>query len=63
MTRILKKDDSKEVRQVTWIGLGGNVILSVGKFFAGVFGGSQALVADAIHSASDFVTDVAIIVG
>ena len=63
MTRIAKKDDSSEVRRVTWVGLGWNVVLSVGKFFAGYFGGSQALIADAIHSASDFITDIAIIVG
>ncbi len=63
MTRIAKKDDSSEVRRITWVGLGWNAVLSVGKFFAGYFGGSQALVADAIHSASDFTTDIAIIVG
>jgi cation diffusion facilitator family transporter len=63
MTRIAKKDDSSEVRRVTWVGLGWNVVLSIGKFFAGYFGGSQALVADAIHSASDFMTDIAVIVG
>lgn len=63
MTRIVKQDDSSEVRRITWVGLFWNVMLSVGKFFAGYFGGSQALVADAIHSASDFVTDIVIIVG
>ena len=63
MTRIRKKDDSSEVRSVTLVGLGWNVVLSVGKFFAGYFGGSQALIADAIHSASDFITDIAIIIG
>lgn len=63
MTRIVKHDDSPEVRRITWVGLAWNVMLSVGKFFAGYFGGSQALIADAIHSASDFVTDVAVIIG
>ena len=63
MTRVRKKDNGGDVRKVTWIGLGWNAALSVGKFFAGYFGGSQALVADAIHSASDFITDIAIIVG
>ncbi len=63
MTRIVKKDDSSEVRRVTWVGLGWNAALTVLKFLAGFFGGSQALVADAIHSASDFVTDIAVIVG
>ena len=63
MTRIFKKDDSSDVRHVTLVGLGWNAALSAGKFFAGYFGGSQALVADAIHSASDFITDIAIIIG
>lgn len=63
MTRIVKQDDSAEVRHVTWVGLGWNVALSVGKFFAGFIGGSQALIADAIHSASDFLTDIAVIAG
>ena len=63
MTRVRKKDDSAEVRKVTWVGLGWNAALSVAKFVVGVVGNSQALVADAIHSASDFATDVAVIVG
>ena len=63
MTRVRKKDDSAEVRKVTWVGLGWNAALSVAKFVVGTLGNSQALVADAIHSASDFVTDVAVIVG
>lgn len=63
MTRVRKKDDSGEVRKVTWVGLAWNAVLSVAKFLVGVFGNSQALVADAIHSASDFLTDVAVIVG
>ncbi len=63
MTRVVKKDDGGEVRRVTWVGLAWNVALTLGKFAGGVLGGSQALVADAIHSASDFVTDIAVIVG
>lgn len=63
MTRIFKKDDSSDVRHVTLVGLAWNAALSAGKFVAGYFGGSQALVADAIHSASDFITDIAIIIG
>lgn len=63
MTRVRKKDDSAEVRKVTWVGLGWNAALSVAKLVVGVVGNSQALVADAVHSASDFATDVAVIVG
>ena len=63
MTRVRKKDDSAEVRRVTWIGLGWNAALSVAKFIVGVLGNSQALVADAVHSATDFLTDIVVIVG
>ena len=44
MTRVRKEDNGGDVRRVTWVGLGWNAALSVGKFFAGYFGGSQALV-------------------
>ena len=52
-----------EVRRVTLIGLVANVALSALKFEAGILGNSQAVVADAVHSLSDMVTDVAVLVG
>ena len=45
------------------IGLLGNVATSALKFVAGFIGSSQAVVADAVHSLSDTVTDIAILVG
>lgn len=51
------------VRRVTWVGLVFNLILSGIKMFAGVYGNSQAVAADAIHSLSDTTTDIAVIVG
>ena len=63
MTHILSQDNGSDVRRITWIGLAWNAALSVGKFLAGMFGGSNALIADAVHSASDSATDVAILVG
>ncbi|MCI6590054.1 MAG: cation transporter, partial [Lentisphaeraceae bacterium] len=45
--------------RVTWLSVGVNVVLMVGKFVVGVLGHSAAMVADAVHSASDFVTDFA----
>lgn len=63
MTRIVPKDDGPEVRRVTSIGLAANLLLMIFKFAVGVVGHSQALVADAVHSASDLVSDVAVIVG
>ena len=53
----------KVVRKVTWIGLLVNLFLAGFKFTAGIFGRSQALVADAIHSLTDLTTDIAVIAG
>jgi cation diffusion facilitator family transporter len=52
-----------DVRKVTWIGLLTNIGLSGLKFAAGYFGRSQALIADAIHSLTDTMTDIAVIAG
>ncbi len=51
------------VRKVTWFGLLINLGLAGIKLMAGYFGRSQALIADAIHSLTDTVTDVAVIAG
>ncbi len=52
-----------EVRRITWIGLGINLLLSGLKLAGGILGNSQAIVADAVHSLSDSTTDVAVLVG
>ena len=54
---------AREIRRVTWIGLAVNLALSALKFAAGTLGFSQALIADAVHSLSDSITDGAILVG
>ncbi|MBN2227041.1 MAG: cation transporter [candidate division Zixibacteria bacterium] len=54
---------SRAVQRVTAWGLAVNLLLSAVKFILGVFGNSQALVADGVHSLSDSVTDVVVIVG
>ena len=56
-------DRERKIRKVTWIGLCLNVVLSAVKISAGVFGHSQAVLADGIHSISDTVTDFAVIIG
>ena len=52
----------KSIYKVTWIGSVVNFLLLVFKFIAGILGHSSALVADAVHSLSDFVTDIIVIV-
>lgn len=53
--------DIKLGRKVTWVGFWTNVALAVFKVLAGVFGRSSAMIADGIHSASDLITDIAVI--
>ena len=52
----------KEIYKVTLVGSAGNVALLTFKFIAGVLGHSSAMIADAVHSLSDFVTDVVVLV-
>ena len=52
---------NRQIYKVTLVGGVVNVVLLVFKFVAGIMGHSAAMVADAIHSLSDFVTDVIVI--
>ncbi len=52
----------KEIYSVTLKGTAVNAILIVLKFVAGILGRSSALVADAVHSLSDFISDIVVIV-
>lgn len=52
----------KEIRHVTVLGAVVNVVLTIGKIVAGVVGRSAAMVADGIHSLSDLLSDVVVIV-
>ena len=52
----------KEIYKVTLVGSAGNVVLLTFKFIAGTLGHSAAMMADAVHSLSDFLTDVMVLV-
>lgn len=51
----------KKICEVTYIGGIVNILLIIFKFTAGFLGRSSAMMADAVHSFSDFVTDVIVI--
>lgn len=53
---------TSEIQRITLWGALGNATLTVVKFLAGVLGGSAAMVADAVHSASDLVSDVIVVI-
>lgn len=52
----------KKIYRVTLIGSAVNALLIILKFIAGIFGKSSAMIADAVHSLSDFITDLIVLV-
>ena len=50
-----------EIYRVTLTGIFVNILLSAGKLIAGILGRSGAMLADAIHSISDFATDIIVL--
>lgn len=64
MSEIAKKDNGFKIAE-KWatIGIFGNLFLSVLKFAAGILGNSSAMIADAIHSASDVFASFFVYIG
>ncbi len=52
----------RAIYRVTFIGLVVNLVLAAGKLAAGLIGRSGAMIADAVHSFSDMITDVVVLV-
>lgn len=55
------EERNKRIYKVTAIGSVVNLLLIIFKFAAGILGRSSAMIADAVHSLSDFITDVIVI--
>lgn len=58
----MDKDRQRIISSVTVCGAAANLVLTVIKLIAGIFGKSSAMVADAVHSLSDLVSDVVVLV-
>lgn len=54
---------SQEAKKVTWVGFVINAVLTTFKILAGIQANSAAMVADGVHSLSDFFTDIVVLVG
>lgn len=52
----------KAIYQVTWAESFVNFLLVIFKFIAGILGHSAAMIADAVHSLSDFATDIVVLI-
>lgn len=57
----MKDERTRIAQKVTWVGFFINLILTALKLLAGILGKSTAMIADGVHSLSDFVTDVIVI--
>lgn len=55
--------EQKMIKQVSAVGIFGNVLLVIFKLFAGIIGNSAAMVSDAVHSASDVVATLVAFIG
>ncbi len=51
----------KKINTITLVGSFVNFLLVVFKFIAGIAGQSAAMIADAVHSLSDFITDIIVL--
>jgi cation diffusion facilitator family transporter len=54
---------SKEGKRITLVGFWFNALLTVLKIIAGVMGRSGAMLADGVHSLSDLLSDVVVLIG
>jgi len=55
-------DRTRELVRVTLVGSVGNLLLTAFKFVAGALSGSAAMIADAVHSLSDLLTDAVVLI-
>ncbi|RXT14755.1 cation diffusion facilitator family transporter [Ammoniphilus sp. CFH 90114] len=59
----MKEERFKKAEFAAWIGIVGNIVLAIVKGFIGYIANSKALIADAVHSASDVVGSLAVLIG
>ena len=59
----MKPQKQQAEKRTIITGLVGNILMFIVKLFGGIVGRSSVLVADAIHTVTDVVTDIAVLVG
>jgi cation diffusion facilitator family transporter len=60
---VLTEERFKKAEIAAWVGIAGNIAVSVLKGIVGIKASSQALIADAVHSASDAAGSFAVLIG
>lgn len=61
--RLTETDFQKIANKVSMITIIGNIILSIVKLLAGILANSNAMISDAVHSASDVFSTIVVIIG
>jgi cation diffusion facilitator family transporter len=61
--KVSNKDRFKQAEFAAMVGVVGNIVLAIIKGVVGVISDSRALIADAVHSASDVVGSLAVFIG
>ena len=57
----MANSSNARARRVIWIGFISNLVLTVVKIVAGILARSSAMIADGVHSVSDFATDLVVV--
>lgn len=59
----MKSVDYNEGEKIVLLCIISNIILTIFKVFAGIFGHSNAMIADGLHSGSDIIADIVVLIG
>ncbi|HEX21593.1 MAG TPA: cation transporter, partial [Actinobacteria bacterium] len=62
MEKLSSEEKFKKGERVTWLGIIGNILLTIFKFFAGIVGHSQAMFADGAESLSDILATIVVLI-
>ena len=57
------KDRFEEVKRVTYLAIILNIVLTIIKIIAGLLGKSNSMIADGVHSASDAISSIGVLIG
>jgi cation diffusion facilitator family transporter len=60
---LTKSEFEKVAMKVSFVSIAANIVLSIFKMLAGIFAHSGAMISDAVHSASDVISTVVVIIG
>lgn len=62
-SRLTETDFQKIANKVSMVTIVGNIVLSIVKLLAGILANSNAMISDAVHSASDVFSTIVVIIG